>query len=110
MAKGYDYRADLKALKHYIREFRPVLVGVDGGADVLRDAGYRPDLVIGELDEMSDAALRDAGEVVAHADHHGRVERAGPGAGPADRAGHLRHLGHQRGRGDAAGRRRVGRS
>ncbi|MEO9238545.1 MAG: putative cytokinetic ring protein SteA, partial [Jatrophihabitantaceae bacterium] len=73
VAKEYDYRADLKALKHYIREFRPVLVGVDGGADVLRDAGYRPDLVIGELDSMSDAALTDAGEVVAHADYHGRA-------------------------------------
>ena len=73
VAKEYDYRADLKALKHYIREFRPVLVGVDGGADVLRDAGYRPDLVVGELDRVSDAALREAGEVVAHADYHGRV-------------------------------------
>ncbi|HEU5270929.1 MAG TPA: putative cytokinetic ring protein SteA [Jatrophihabitans sp.] len=73
VAKEYDYRSDLKALKHYIREFRPILVGVDGGADVLRDAGYRPDLVVGELDRVSDAALRAAGEVVAHADYHGRV-------------------------------------
>jgi uncharacterized membrane-anchored protein len=73
VSKEFDYKADLKALKHYIREFRPVLVGVDAGADVLRDAGYAPSLVIGALDEMSDAALRDAGEVVAHADHHGRV-------------------------------------
>jgi len=73
VAKEYDYRADLKALKHYIREFRPVLVGVDGGADVLRDAGYRPDLVVGELDRVSDAALKEAGEVVAHADSSGRV-------------------------------------
>jgi uncharacterized membrane-anchored protein len=73
VAKEYDHRADLKALKHYIREFRPVLVGVDGGADVLRTAGYRPDLVVGELDRVSDAALTEAGEVVAHADYQGRV-------------------------------------
>jgi uncharacterized membrane-anchored protein len=73
VAKGYDYKSDLRALKHYIREFRPVLVGVDAGADVLRDAGYQADLVIGELDLISDAALREANEVVAHADHHGRV-------------------------------------
>ena len=72
VAKGYDYKSDLRALRHYIREFRPVLVGVDAGADVLRDAGYQADLVIGELDLISDAALREAGEVVAHA-HHGRV-------------------------------------
>jgi len=73
VAKEYDHRADLKALKQYVREFRPVLVGVDGGADVLRDAGYRPDVVVGELDRVSDAALRDADEVVAHADSYGRV-------------------------------------
>ena len=73
VARGYDYAADLKGLKHYIREFRPVLVGVDAGADVILEAGHRPDLVIGDLDEMSDAALRAAGEVVAYADFHGRA-------------------------------------
>jgi uncharacterized membrane-anchored protein len=73
VAKGYDFKSDLRSLKHYIREFRPILVGVDAGADVLRDAGYQPDLVVGELDSVSDAALREASEVVAHADHHGRV-------------------------------------
>ncbi|HEX2902668.1 MAG TPA: putative cytokinetic ring protein SteA [Jatrophihabitans sp.] len=73
VAKEYDYKADLKALKHYIKEFRPILVGVDGGADVLAEAGYRPHLIVGELDEVSDTALKAAAEVVAHADYHGRV-------------------------------------
>jgi uncharacterized membrane-anchored protein len=73
VARNYDFKADIKALKHYIREFRPVLVGIDGGADVLREAGYRADLVIGDMDSMSDAALRESGEVVAHADGHGRL-------------------------------------
>jgi uncharacterized membrane-anchored protein len=73
VAKDYDFKADLRSLKHYIHEFRPVLVGVDGGADVLRDAGYRPELVVGDVDSMSDAALREAAEVVAHADRDGRV-------------------------------------
>lgn len=73
VAKAYDYKADLKALKHYIKEFRPILIGVDAGADVLAEAGYRPDLVVGELDQVSDTALRAAREVVAHADYHGRV-------------------------------------
>ena len=73
VAKEYDYKADLKALKHYIKEFRPVLVGVDGGADVLAAAGYQPHLIVGELEGVSDTALRAAGEVVAKADHHGRV-------------------------------------
>jgi uncharacterized membrane-anchored protein len=73
VARGYDFKSDIKALKHYIHEFRPVLVGVDAGADVLREAGYRPDLVVGDMDQMSDAVLREAGEVVAHADQRGRV-------------------------------------
>lgn len=73
VAHNYDFNSDLKALKQYIREFRPVLVGVDGGADVLRNAGYRPDLVVGDMDSMSDAVLREAREVVAHADDHGRA-------------------------------------
>jgi uncharacterized membrane-anchored protein len=73
VAGGYDFSSDLKALKHYIREFRPALVGVDSGADVLVAAGYRPDVVIGGLDTMSDAALREAVEVIAHADSRGRV-------------------------------------
>ena len=74
VARSYDFKTDLKSLKHYIREFRPVLVGIDGGADVLRDAGYRPDLVIGDMDAVSEAALREAGEVIAHANEHGRVD------------------------------------
>jgi uncharacterized membrane-anchored protein len=39
VARGYDYKEDLAALRHYIREFKPVLVGVDAGADALREAG-----------------------------------------------------------------------
>ena len=73
VARDYDFKADLRSLKHYIHEFRPVLVGVDGGADVLRDAGYRPELLVGDVDAMSDAVLREAAEVVAHADRDGRV-------------------------------------
>lgn len=74
VARSYDFKSDLRSLKRYIREFRPILIGVDGGADVLRDAGYRPDLVVGEMDAVSEAALRDAREVVAHADANGRVD------------------------------------
>jgi uncharacterized membrane-anchored protein len=74
VSRSYDFKADLKSLKHYISEFRPVLVGIDAGADVLRDAGYRPDLIIGDMDLVSEAALRESGEVVAHANEHGRVD------------------------------------
>ena len=73
VARGYDYRADLVALRHYIREFKPVLVGVDGGADALVEAGYRPDLVVGDMDAMSDQVLRSGAEVVVHAYPDGRA-------------------------------------
>jgi uncharacterized membrane-anchored protein len=73
VVKGYDYQADLAALKHYIREYHPVLVGVDGGAQVLQDAGYRPDLIVGDLATVSDELLRSAAEIVVRADRTGNA-------------------------------------
>ena len=71
--RAFDYRQELAALKTYIRENTPVLVGVNGGADALLEAGYRPDLIVTEADEISDAALRCGGEVIAHTTHDGRL-------------------------------------
>jgi uncharacterized membrane-anchored protein len=73
VVRGYNYQADLDVLRPYIREFRPVLIGVDGGADALLEAGYRPDLVVGDMDSVSDKALRQAGELVVHAYPDGRA-------------------------------------
>ena len=67
VVRGYDYRNDLSALRPYIREYRPVLIGVDGGADALREVGLKPDIVIGDMDSVSDDALRSGAEVVVHA-------------------------------------------
>jgi len=58
VVRGYRYKEDLGVLGPYIRDVRPVLVGVDGGADALIDAGYAPDLIIGDMDSVSDSALR----------------------------------------------------
>jgi uncharacterized membrane-anchored protein len=58
VVRGYNYKEDLAALGAYIRDARPVLVGVDGGADAIIEAGYRPDLILGDMDSVSDAALR----------------------------------------------------
>lgn len=58
VVRGYGYREDLAVLRPYIRDVRPVLVGVDGGADALLEEGYRPDLIVGDMDSVSDAALR----------------------------------------------------
>ncbi len=67
VVRGYDYREDLRVLRPYIREYRPVLIGVDGGADALVEAGYRPDLIVGDMDSVSDDVLRCGAEVVVHA-------------------------------------------
>jgi uncharacterized membrane-anchored protein len=58
VVRGYDYKEDLAVLGPYIRDVRPVLLGVDGGADALIEAGYRPDLILGDMDSVSDDALR----------------------------------------------------
>ncbi|MBE7186771.1 putative cytokinetic ring protein SteA [Jatrophihabitans endophyticus] len=65
--------AELRSLRHYIREFKPVLVGVDGGADALVDAGHRPHLIVGDMDAVSDSTLTSGAEVVVHAHPDGRA-------------------------------------
>jgi uncharacterized membrane-anchored protein len=67
VVRGYDYRQDLVALRHYIREFRPVLIAVDGGADALLEEGLQPDLIVGDMDSVTDDALRCGAEIVVHA-------------------------------------------
>jgi uncharacterized membrane-anchored protein len=73
VVRGYDYKEDLAALRPYIRDYRPVLIGVDGGADALIEAGYTPDVVIGDMDSVSDGALTCGAEVVVHAYPDGRA-------------------------------------
>ncbi|HTU76509.1 MAG TPA: putative cytokinetic ring protein SteA [Trebonia sp.] len=73
VARGYRYREDLRTLRPYIREYRPVLVAVDGGAEALLEAGYRPKLIIGDMDSISDAALCCGAELVVHAYPDGRA-------------------------------------
>ena len=73
VVRGYDYRSDLDALRPYITEYRPLLMGVDGGADALREAGYRPDMIIGDMDSCSDETLRCGAELVVHAYRDGKA-------------------------------------
>ncbi|HST96151.1 MAG TPA: putative cytokinetic ring protein SteA, partial [Geodermatophilus sp.] len=73
VVRGYDYKEDLQALRSYIRDYRPVLIGVDGGADALVEAGYRPDMIIGDMDSVSDEVLKSGAEVVVHAYADGRA-------------------------------------
>ena len=73
VVRGYHYREDLAALRPYIREYKPVMVAVDGGADALIEAGYQPDAIFGDMDSVSDEALCCGAELVVHAYPDGRA-------------------------------------
>ncbi|GIF60905.1 putative cytokinetic ring protein SteA [Asanoa iriomotensis] len=73
VVRGYEYKDDLDVLRPYIREFKPVLIGVDGGADALVEAGYTPDMIIGDMDSVTDDVLRCGAEVIVHAYPDGRA-------------------------------------
>jgi uncharacterized membrane-anchored protein len=83
VVRGYDYKEDIDVLRPYIREFKPVLIGVDGGADALVEAGYTPDLIVGDMDSVSDDVLRCGAEIVVHAYPDGRA----PGMARVQRVG-----------------------
>ena len=73
VVRGAEHARQLKGLKHYIREYHPVLVGVDGGSDALLEAGLKPHVILGDMDAVSDAALATGAEVVVHAYPDGRA-------------------------------------
>jgi uncharacterized membrane-anchored protein len=95
VVRAFDHESDLRRIRRFIREQRPVLIGVDAGADALRAAKLRPDIVVigeeglarvpGGTGErvVSDEALRSAREVVVHADATDRAV----GADRLDRIG-----------------------
>ncbi|MFC4078204.1 putative cytokinetic ring protein SteA [Salinithrix halophila] len=67
VVRGAGYREDLTAIRSYIREVDPVLIGVDGGADALLERGWTPDLIVGDMDSVSDQALLSGAEIIVHA-------------------------------------------
>jgi uncharacterized membrane-anchored protein len=67
VARGPGMKRDLRIVAGYIREFRPVLVAVDGGADALLEIGRKPDVIVGDMDSVTDDALRSGAEIVVHA-------------------------------------------
>jgi uncharacterized membrane-anchored protein len=66
VARGPGYKRDLRIVRPYVRDFKPVLIGVDGGADALLEAGYMPDVVVGDMDSVSDEALHCGAELLVH--------------------------------------------
>jgi uncharacterized membrane-anchored protein len=73
VVRGDRHRRDLKALRAYIRDVRPLIVAVDGGADGVLEAGMRPDMILGDMDSAGDEALRCGAELVVHAFPDGRA-------------------------------------
>jgi uncharacterized membrane-anchored protein len=73
VVRGEGHRRDLKALNAYIRDVRPVIVAVDGGADGCLEAGLKPDVILGDMDSAGDKALRCGAELIVHAYPDGRA-------------------------------------
>ncbi len=80
VARGPGYKRDLRMVRPYVRDFKPVLIAVDGGADALLEAGYKPDIIVGDMDSVSDRALKCGAELLVHAYANG----ASPGASRAE--------------------------
>jgi uncharacterized membrane-anchored protein len=83
VARGPGYKRDLRIVRPYVRDFKPVLIAVDGGADALLEAGYEPDVIVGDMDSVSDRALRSGAELLVHAYRDG----AAPGEERAQKLG-----------------------
>lgn len=86
VSDGADHLDDLKNLKPFIKEYAPILVGVGRGADSLMRGGYRPDLIIGDPEEITSSTLKCGAEFVLPADPDGhasglsRIQDLGIGA------------------------------
>jgi uncharacterized membrane-anchored protein len=73
VVRGVDHKRDLRALRSYIRDVKPVIVAVDGGADALVEHGFRADMIVGDMDSVSDRTLRMGAELIVHAYPDGRA-------------------------------------
>ncbi len=73
VVRGKNYKKDLRAISSYIKEVRPVLIGVDGGADALREIGFNSHIIIGDMDSVEDTTLGKAGEIIVHAYPSGKA-------------------------------------
>jgi uncharacterized membrane-anchored protein len=73
VVRGVDHKRDIKALRPYIRDVKPILIGVDGGADALIEEGFKPHMIVGDMDSAAEATLRCGAELVVHAYADGRA-------------------------------------
>jgi uncharacterized membrane-anchored protein len=83
VVRGPGHKRDLRIVRPYVRDFRPVLIGVDGGADALIEAGYKPDVIVGDMDSVGEKALKSGAELLVHAYPRGSA----PGAARLEELG-----------------------
>ena len=83
VVRGPGHKRDLRIVRPYVRDFRPVLIGVDGGADALLESGYKPDVIVGDMDSVGEKALKSGAELLVHAYPQGPA----PGAARLDGLG-----------------------
>jgi uncharacterized membrane-anchored protein len=83
VARGPGMKRDLRMVRPYVRDFKPVLIAVDGGADALLEEGLRPDVIVGDMDSVSDRALESGAEILVHAYRDG----VAPGAARCEALG-----------------------
>lgn len=67
VARGPDYQKDLLALSHFIRDKKPIIIAVDGGADAVLEIGEKPHIIIGDMDSVSEKALTSGAKIIVHA-------------------------------------------
>ncbi|HWH43924.1 MAG TPA: putative cytokinetic ring protein SteA [Thermoleophilaceae bacterium] len=73
VVRGVGHQRDLRILRPYVRDVRPALIAVDGGADAILEEGFKPDMIVGDMDSASDGALRSGAELIVHAYPDGRA-------------------------------------
>jgi uncharacterized membrane-anchored protein len=73
VVRGVDHQKDLRMLRPYIRDVKPRIIAVDGGANALLAEGFQPDMIVGDMDSASEASLRCGAELVVHAYPDGRA-------------------------------------
>lgn len=73
----------LRAARAWLKDTHPLVIGVDGGADIATDAGWKPRLIIGDMDVIRERTIRSGAELVVRAGHDAlapgreRLERMG---------------------------------
>jgi uncharacterized membrane-anchored protein len=83
VVRGVDHQRDLRALRSYIRDEKPILIGVDGGGDALIEEGHTPDMIVGDMDSAADSVLTCGAELIVHGYTDGRA----PGRERLDKLG-----------------------